>query len=661
MLFYIMNFLLLVDLLKEIINSLTQLKDTFLGFKPEIQWTLLSPVIIYLYKCIIKLIKNILNITRGKKSKKNDRSAYFLNIRDLDHRGFSKEDINEHTRFFIQTKYQSIPSSNFHEPCDTELPEPKQELIPELLKIFSNDINISSKEKYCFLLADSGMGKTTFIINFYLTYLKNRYKNKEKYKYNIEIFCCSDENLIDKLNDIRDKENKILLLDSLDEDPYARNLFEKRFSSILEAIKPFRFVLITCRTQFFSSSNDIPIYTGDISRGNNSIRKDFNVKYISPFDVDDIYNYLSFVYPGKVVTRRNEAFKLITKIPYLAVRPMLLKHIDELLYDNQSYFYSYKIYETLVEKWISREAKKEAVKDHGTVEERKSILYNFSLKLALYLYEQDDNYKIKKSELLKFCDIKKELFNNLFDHIAIKVDSKSLLNRDSNGNFKFSHKSIFEYFLALNRIKHKGFHWNMNGNDYSDQFYKEMLIHNFIDKFTCPVQEVLNIINKDKFKLYKLTYHRNVKTDFYTELILPDSINKIEILFIILKISILLNDINNDYQLNIINILESINLEDINKFADKIIPIKLKPYECIEKITNKIIKKMPDINLNCYESNPIDSRRIYDSLTYLEVYNMYHNDIHIICNKVVIKESDKKMVIKLLYIFYSSIINSFNK
>lgn len=109
---------------------------------------------------------------------------------------------------------------------------------------------------------------------------------------------------------------------------------------------------------------------------------------------------------------------------------MLLAYIDDLVIDNTiSYNSAYEIYKALVHKWVNREAIDN------------NVLYEFSEKVAEYMYNKKIIY-INEEEIEKIC----KNFEMQLEYIEAKT--RSLLNRDVGGNYKFAHKSILEYFLA---------------------------------------------------------------------------------------------------------------------------------------------------------------------------------------------------------------------
>ena len=75
------------------------------------------------------------------------------------------------------------------------------------------------------------------------------------------------------------------------------------------------------------------------------------------------------------------------------VRPLLLSYIDYLVDDNKQFTTTYEIYETLINKWIEREAKK--WKSHkGDREKFKADLCEYSRLVALEIFKQWEKTKV---------------------------------------------------------------------------------------------------------------------------------------------------------------------------------------------------------------------------------------------------------------------------
>jgi len=267
----------------------------------------------------------------------------------------------ESMKYYIFTKGQDI------DPCTEE-----NCIDASLIKLFTKKIFKNSDKQYFIILADSGMGKTTFLLKLFFIYYKKIFK-----KYNIVIVYLGHENLITYIKDIKDKPNTILLLDAFDEDKYAIEDYNERLKAICNETELFYKVIITCRTQFFPNSNSEPKYTGKLKFGTGNKRIEFVKYYISPFDDQEIDKYLKKKYNRFFKKNKIKRAKaLIARCYNLMIRPMLLSYIDDLLEDKKrQYEYTYEIYSQLVYKWIDRDS----INDNNE-------LYNFSDKVAEYMY-----------------------------------------------------------------------------------------------------------------------------------------------------------------------------------------------------------------------------------------------------------------------------------
>lgn len=351
-------------------------------------------------------------------------------------------------KYYISTRVQNS------DPCDKEYVDNNSSfaLIPFFMKAFK-----SSESQYFIILADSGMGKTTFLLKLYFKYRRKIFK-----KYHIILLSLSQKQTLEAIKKVRNKQKTILLLDSFDEDPYAMENYVNRLDEICNETEMFYKVVMTCRTQFFPDSKNEPKITGKMKFGVGKKNIEFEKYYILPFTDSEITIYLKKKYNKFFEKEKLErSLRLISNCPQLMVRPMLLSNIDDLVLDNKKeYNNAYEIYSQLVSKWIEREA----LKDN-------KLLYEFSEKIAEYMYNNKTIY-IEGKEVENFC----KKYNIKLK--GIEARSRSLLNRNANGAYKFAHKSILEYFLFEKAWNNPEFRktviWNgLNGYEMLECFMKE--------------------------------------------------------------------------------------------------------------------------------------------------------------------------------------------
>lgn len=294
--------------------------------------------------------------------------------------------------------------------------------------------------KYVFIFADCGMGKTTFLINYF-----HRRRNKlGRKKLSIALVSLSKSGYLDEIKAIpldRHAET-ILLMDAFDEDPLVFEGVTKRLDVIIGITSSFRSVVISCRSQFFASDKDIPVATGALRVGPTPLgfskEYEFSKIYIAPFDVKRVRKYLRTAFPGaKNMARRGRAKAMIARVPSLVMRPMLLAHISDVLENEnrENLMSQADIYQAIVSAWVRRESR--WVKG--------GPLLDFSKKLALDIYE---NRHVRGGE---YCS--RDELAILAEQWKIPIrkeflTGRSLLNRTDDGWCKFAHRSIMEYLVS---------------------------------------------------------------------------------------------------------------------------------------------------------------------------------------------------------------------
>ena len=239
------------------------------------------------------------------------------------------------------------------------------------------------------------------------------------------------------LQKIEDPGNTILLLDALDEDPQSFGRVEERLHELLNATLQFRKVILTCRTQYFPKGDKAPFDNiGRVRVGSFFCPTAF----LSWFDDAKVMLYLKKKFPGKNA-KIEEARQLISKMGSLRMRPLLLSYIDELLESNISGTpTAYSIFEGLTMAWLLREERK--AKAFGKNLNAHSLL-KASIQLAAWMQSRGERIILPDM----FVDFRERLpgFREL-EHVD--VGGRSLLNKTSDGAFRFSHYSIQEFLVV---------------------------------------------------------------------------------------------------------------------------------------------------------------------------------------------------------------------
>ncbi|MCF6338955.1 MAG: pentapeptide repeat-containing protein [Gammaproteobacteria bacterium] len=336
----------------------------------------------------------------------------------------------ELSKFYIEPNCQNINPANEDE--EESLPFVTSPAFKVVNKFLNGDLqNIDDGRNIMFVLADAGMGKTSLLMMLKLSHITSLWPKK----YNCTLLKMDDDTL-DTIKNMENKSITILLLDALDEDPYAYGRVKERLTEILDEAHRFRRVILTCRTQFFPADEIEPYKrVGKIKIGAYFCPMFF----LSLFDDEQVEEYLNkrFTSPKE----RKSAKKIVTDMGSLKCRPLLLVHIDGFLDTSIRDLNEYKIYEILIDTWLTREERK-----IRSLKITKDMLMKACTKIAYLMHKQVGDVRILSEE--KFTYYVREDYSELKNISDINLGGRSLLNRNSDGDYRFSHYSIQEFILA---------------------------------------------------------------------------------------------------------------------------------------------------------------------------------------------------------------------
>jgi sulfatase modifying factor 1 len=401
---------------------------------------------------------------------------------------FDYQKVKSSRQLFIPTQFQNQSPTHEEEPGFSHQFVSKSLLIPFFMKTAFNEKKES--DKFYLVLADSGMGKTTFMLNLYLKYTS--FFNFGR-KYKIQLYPFGDARILEQIKKIKPEEisNTILLLDAFDEDKKLipptepdglsdDKRFRSRLDKVIETVRDFREVVITSRTQYFPGQESQP-YELKIPRFDDKGFHKLAKFYLSPFDSKEIKQYLKKKYGIlRFWNRRKKqiATTIVNKSPKLMVRPMLLSYMDYLVDSEQVFENTYEIYETLVNKWIEREASKRKYQTMDR-EKFKQDLKEYSRLVAIEIYrhrKETDMLYLKKDAAIEVAR------KNNIDLSDYEITGQSLLTHDTEGNWKFAHKSILEFLVAREAVENFNFlkELDFSAMDMALQFYREAADYIFI-------------------------------------------------------------------------------------------------------------------------------------------------------------------------------------
>ncbi len=407
---------------------------------------------------------------RDKRSLKNGINAPFLTDTEME----------ENCRFYVEPFVQNI------DPMGSEEPRAVAGLKKRLFETLDEMLGPQSYDRYIILLADAGMGKTSALINYTVRHIR-RYRQQ----YKIVLIQLHKTDALDSIKGVVDKRNTILLLDAFDEDSLAIKDHRTRLDQLMNAADGFRSVLVTCRTQFFRTDEEIPKQTGILKvtarRAGESAKYTFIKLYLSPFTSEQTKKYIKKRFPlslfrPDLLPKRRDALRMADQIPDLLTRPLLLTHIDSIV-ENPTVRYSFEAYEVMVQAWLKREEGFIEVEDQ---------LERFSLLLSAHLVLNQEGLRVPRDELVKLAaqwDIPVR-DTALSDY---KFSTRSLLNRDADGNYKFAHLSIMEYlYVRYYNSSDEDRRTELRGTVWTDtmrNFYWEMFERSIVDHRKLPLND----------------------------------------------------------------------------------------------------------------------------------------------------------------------------
>ncbi len=381
----------------------------------------------------------------------------------------------------LSLKYYVEPNCSSNDPA---LEDESWNLVAPAEKFFTvldNFLSKDSKFRHMIILADSGMGKTTALINYYA----RNCRRKNKHKIALIPLGLQDADMrITQLisNHNENVTNIVLFLDAFDEDTLAIIDHKERLADLMNTCRNFNRIVLTCRTQFFLSDAEIPtaLDVVRIAPRSGSAKYTFQQCYLMPFSNRMITKYLRKRFRWNWIKRR-KAKEIVNKVPKLNMRPMLLTYMPDLLEAKMEFKYSYELYEMLINSWLRRE-------DYWVQPE---ALRNFSERLAIDLFinrKERGQERVNVSELVPLANKWGVDLDNW------QITGRSLLNRDANGNYKFAHRSIMEYLFLTCNPRHLDIDWDSVVLTDQMQFF---------------ISEAINALDKNVFKNIPKAYLRN--------------------------------------------------------------------------------------------------------------------------------------------------------
>lgn len=366
---------------------------------------------------------------------------------------------------YIPARFQSSAPEQYPDLSDSVRIDATQDLISFYIK---QVLVKNNKDKHWYMiLGGSGMGKSSFVVQLVKEYY-HRY-TLIKPPYELALVPCGSTNIIERINQIPQKNESVLILDALDESKDAIDHFDTFIVNLENAFQEFHLVIVTCRTQFFEGGDSIRQYSAIPAQTKDKGYMVYKNQFIAPFTDQEIETFLRKKYLLDFKKKRR-AKDIVHQNLELMVRPLLLSYIDDLVSYKKKPQNNVEVYHALIDRWITREANFEP-----DVKKRKIIseaIYEMSVDLAVGIYNNWNNTGGLFLPNADYTTLEQKYLNQY--SIAFHFRGRSLINWDAEGNRKFAHKTFLEYFLAERMVRDGAFSINTSDLEEVSGFYKEM-------------------------------------------------------------------------------------------------------------------------------------------------------------------------------------------
>jgi uncharacterized protein YjbI with pentapeptide repeats len=286
------------------------------------------------------------------------------------------------------------------------------------------DLELRHQHRHClFLLGDTGVGKTSLLLLLKAAHVTGLSSSDCR----CELRRLSETRFED-LGAIKSPRRTILLLDGLNEDPKAAGDLIGSVNALLEATRHFHRVIIASRTSYFCDRRDPAHAIGAFVSG----AYQCSTLYLAPFHDGLKEKYLKRRFGRMKDGNRSRVSQAIHNVGAFRDRPILLNHADDFIQSSGKQDHAFNALETITEAWLERESKTSKVS--------KDAMRNDCINLAQRMQMEPSRHRTAKVDGLKIIT-------------SLECQGRSLLRMIAGKEFRFTHISFQEYFVALGLIK----------------------------------------------------------------------------------------------------------------------------------------------------------------------------------------------------------------
>ena len=313
-------------------------------------------------------------------------------------------------------------------------------------------INGGHRDKFLFLLGDSGAGKTTALLAYAARF---RMSPRNGIVPPVYVHCRLGKDALDhairELAAGKYPGETNLFVDGLDEHPDVEKGVTEIVHSIIDLTVIFRRVILSCRSQYLPTTIFAELSTVVPALGPQPLgataRHGVRVRQLAPLPMHLVFRYLWKRFPWRFVTITRLA-RWHGQLQDLAARPMVLAFLCE-LYDHRLAGTDrddltgllgrpvelFDVYLRIIDAWLVREQ----------MWIPRNRLWGFTQALIEQILRQkrDGTTETLSAERVDTIATKTNI-----DIHPLRARGRSLLSLDSAGNIHFTHRSVLEFCIV---------------------------------------------------------------------------------------------------------------------------------------------------------------------------------------------------------------------
>ncbi len=309
----------------------------------------------------------------------------------------------------------------------------------ELTQVLDRFIDQNVRCRYFLLLADSGMGKTTFLLNYYL--YNNRRSKKKKQK--IVLISLKIDDADQLIGSMPDQNNTILMLDGLDEDCRAFSNPHERVRQLIDLTRKYKRVVITSDLDFIPRLKHLPVKKEYeiIQPKNVNDATLYRLKrfYMSPLAHGDVKKYLNMLFMFRKQGNKKKILNQVQNNPFLDKNLKLLTLISAVCSDPVRIISLNDGYQAVIKSLMS-----------GMSDLEKS---GYNQILGNLAKDQYMNWLEQKNEAIDPEEITRQTQAMGIDSGQFKETIRLLISETGGRGFEFSHWSIMEHLFVQQLIR----------------------------------------------------------------------------------------------------------------------------------------------------------------------------------------------------------------